>query len=79
MSAELMSTKEVASYLGIHEKQVYALIKGETDSFDPGNGEMGLSQETHRRMDRFQRQRRHGRGPGKGKTDRRSPLGRREQ
>jgi len=27
MSAEIMSTKEVAHYLGIHEKQVYALIK----------------------------------------------------
>ena len=28
MSGEMMSTKEVAQYLGIHEKQVYALIKG---------------------------------------------------
>ena len=27
MSEELMTTKEVAHYLGIHEKQVYALIK----------------------------------------------------
>ena len=27
MSQEMMSTKEVAQYLGIHEKQVYALIK----------------------------------------------------
>ncbi len=27
MSEEMMSTKEVATYLGIHEKQVYALIK----------------------------------------------------
>ena len=27
MSDEMMNTKEVASYLGIHEKQVYALIK----------------------------------------------------
>ena len=27
MSEENMSTKEVARYLGIHEKQVYALIK----------------------------------------------------
>ncbi|MFH1757741.1 MAG: helix-turn-helix transcriptional regulator [Pseudomonadota bacterium] len=27
MSEEIMSTKEVAQYLGIHEKQVYALIK----------------------------------------------------
>lgn len=27
MSEEMMSTKEVAQYLGIHEKQVYALIK----------------------------------------------------
>jgi excisionase family DNA binding protein len=27
MSAEMMTTKEVAGYLGIHEKQVYALIK----------------------------------------------------
>jgi putative molybdopterin biosynthesis protein len=27
MSDELMNTKEVADYLGIHEKQVYALIK----------------------------------------------------
>ncbi len=27
MSQELMNTKEVADYLGIHEKQVYALIK----------------------------------------------------
>lgn len=27
MSDELMNTKKVASYLGIHEKQVYALIK----------------------------------------------------
>lgn len=27
MSADLMNTKEVADYLGIHEKQVYALIK----------------------------------------------------
>ena len=27
MSEEIMNTKEVASYLGIHEKQVYALIK----------------------------------------------------
>ena len=27
MSEELMNTKEVARYLGIHEKQVYALIK----------------------------------------------------
>ncbi|MCX5849986.1 MAG: helix-turn-helix transcriptional regulator [Deltaproteobacteria bacterium] len=28
MSSELMSTKEVAKYLDIHEKQVYLLIKG---------------------------------------------------
>jgi putative molybdopterin biosynthesis protein len=28
MSEEIMSTREVARYLGIHEKQVYALIKG---------------------------------------------------
>ncbi|MGB9700966.1 MAG: substrate-binding domain-containing protein [Thermodesulfobacteriota bacterium] len=27
MPAEIMNTKEVANYLGIHEKQVYALIK----------------------------------------------------
>jgi putative molybdopterin biosynthesis protein len=27
MSEELMNTKEVAGYLGVHEKQVYALIK----------------------------------------------------
>ena len=27
MSGEMMNTKEVAQYLGIHEKQVYALIK----------------------------------------------------
>jgi len=27
MSEEMMSTKEVARYLGIHEKQVYALVK----------------------------------------------------
>jgi len=27
MSAEMMNTREVAKYLGIHEKQVYALIK----------------------------------------------------
>ncbi len=27
MSEEMMNTKEVAQYLGIHEKQVYALIK----------------------------------------------------
>jgi excisionase family DNA binding protein len=27
MSSEMMNTKEVAEYLGIHEKQVYALIK----------------------------------------------------
>ena len=27
MSADIMNTKEVAEYLGIHEKQVYALIK----------------------------------------------------
>lgn len=27
MSEEMMSTKEVATYLGIHEKQVYSLIK----------------------------------------------------
>ena len=27
MSEELMNTKEVSDYLGIHEKQVYALIK----------------------------------------------------
>ncbi len=27
MSGEMMNTKEVASYLGIHEKQVYALIR----------------------------------------------------
>lgn len=27
MSGEMMNTKEVAGYLGIHEKQVYALIK----------------------------------------------------
>ncbi|MEW6335728.1 MAG: substrate-binding domain-containing protein, partial [Thermodesulfobacteriota bacterium] len=27
MSAEMMNTREVAAYLGIHEKQVYALIK----------------------------------------------------
>jgi putative molybdopterin biosynthesis protein len=29
MSGEMMSTKEVAQYLGIHEKQVYALIKAQ--------------------------------------------------
>ena len=27
MSDEMMNTKEAAKYLGIHEKQVYALIK----------------------------------------------------
>src|SRR4030066_2294833 len=27
MAEEMMNTKEVAKYLGIHEKQVYALIK----------------------------------------------------
>ena len=27
MSQEMMNTKEVAHYLGVHEKQVYALIK----------------------------------------------------
>ena len=27
MSEEMMSTKEVARYLGVHEKQVYALVK----------------------------------------------------
>jgi excisionase family DNA binding protein len=27
MSGEMMSTKEVARYLGVHEKQVYALVK----------------------------------------------------
>src|SRR4030067_2708692 len=27
MSQEMMNTKEAAEYLGIHEKQVYALIK----------------------------------------------------
>ena len=27
MTEEMMNTKEVAQYLGIHEKQVYALIK----------------------------------------------------
>src|SRR4030042_5369579 len=27
MSEEMMNTKEVGKYLGIHEKQVYALIK----------------------------------------------------
>ena len=27
MSGDMMNTKEVAGYLGIHEKQVYALIK----------------------------------------------------
>ena len=27
MTEEMMNTKEVAGYLGIHEKQVYALIK----------------------------------------------------
>ncbi len=27
MSGEMMNTKQVAEYLGIHEKQVYALIK----------------------------------------------------
>ena len=29
MSGEMMNTKEVAQYLGIHEKQVYALIKAD--------------------------------------------------
>ena len=28
MSEEMMSTKEMARYLGVHEKQVYALVKG---------------------------------------------------
>jgi len=28
MATEMMNTKEVAQYLGVHEKQVYALIKG---------------------------------------------------
>ena len=27
MSVDMMNTKEVARYLGIHEKQVYALIR----------------------------------------------------
>ncbi len=27
MSAEMMNTKELAAYLGINDKQVYALIK----------------------------------------------------
>ena len=27
MSEDLMNTKEVAQYLGVHEKQVYALVK----------------------------------------------------
>ncbi|NTV58195.1 MAG: helix-turn-helix domain-containing protein, partial [Deltaproteobacteria bacterium] len=28
MSEEMMSTKEMARYLGVHEKQVYVLVKG---------------------------------------------------
>ena len=27
MSEEMLNTKELAAYLGIHEKQVYALLK----------------------------------------------------
>ena len=29
MSQEMMNTKEVAAYLGVHEKQVYVLIKAQ--------------------------------------------------
>jgi excisionase family DNA binding protein len=37
MSEEMMNTKEVAAYLDIHEKQVYALIKAKRIPFFPGN------------------------------------------
>ena len=54
MSEEMMNTKEVAEYLGIHEKQVYALIKARRIPSTKNHGKVGLSKETDRRMDRIQ-------------------------
>ena len=54
MSDEMMNTKEVARYLGINGKQVYALI-GRSVYRHEGDGEMGISPEAYRRMDRVER------------------------
>ncbi len=56
MSEEMMNTKEVAGYLGIHEKQVYALIKAGRIPSTQNHGKVDLSKETDRRMDRIHRQ-----------------------
>ena len=48
MSEEIMNTKEVAQYLGIHEKQVYALIKAKRIPSTRVTGKVGLPQEIDR-------------------------------
>ncbi|MBP1721135.1 MAG: hypothetical protein H6Q50_647 [Deltaproteobacteria bacterium] len=47
MSEEMLNTKELAAYLGIHEKQVYALLKAGY----PRYREVGFPEENHRRLD----------------------------
>ncbi len=73
MSEEMMNTKEVAHYLGIHEKQVYALI-GQKNPHNEGDGQMGLPPEAHRSMDRIERPIRVGAGETKGQEDSRRPA-----
>jgi len=62
----MMNTKEVARYLGIHEKHVYALIDPKRIPADEGNRQMGFPPETHQKMDRIERYVRAGTGRAKG-------------
>ena len=79
MSEEMMNTKEVARYLGIHEKQVYALIKVEENPFHPDHREVGLSKEADRRMDRIERQKGLEKAREKSKRMERGAAGLRQQ
>jgi len=50
MTEEMMNTKQVAQYLGIHEKQVYALIKAKRIP-STRSRQMDLPKAIDRRMD----------------------------
>ena len=62
MSEEMMNTKGAAAYLGINEKQVYALIKAGRIPGTRRHGKVGFPEEAHRRVDRNRRTERAQRG-----------------
>lgn len=48
MPQEMLTTKEVARYLGIHEKQVYTLDQGESNPGDADHGKMDFPPKARR-------------------------------